>query len=30
MLDNKTIAGAMTIKLDAEYPEYPEFEEGFR
>ena len=30
MLDNKTIAGAMTIKLDNTLPEYPEFEEGRR
>ena len=30
MLDNKTIAGAMTIKLDNTLPEYPKFEEGKR
>lgn len=30
MLDNKKINGAMTIKLDNEYPEYPKFEEGIR
>ncbi|QHI72162.1 urocanate hydratase [Aminipila terrae] len=30
MLDNKKIAEAMTIKLDATLPEYPAFEEGKR
>lgn len=30
MLDNKKIAEAMTIKLDATLPEYPEFQEGIR
>ncbi|MBE6035465.1 MAG: urocanate hydratase [Clostridiales bacterium] len=30
MLDNKKIAEAMTIKLDAALPEYPDFEEGKR
>lgn len=30
MLDNKKIAEAMTIKLDATLPEYPVFEEGKR
>ena len=30
MLDNKAVASAMTIKLDAVLPEYPEFEEGIR
>ena len=30
MIDNKTVNGAMTIKLDNEYPEYPEFEPGIR
>ena len=29
-MDNKTISGAMTIKLDATLPEYPKFEEGKR
>ena len=29
-MDNKTISGAMTIKLDAVLPEYPKFEEGKR
>ncbi|MDD6190571.1 MAG: urocanate hydratase [Firmicutes bacterium] len=30
MLENKAIGEAMTIKLDAEYPAYPEFQEGIR
>lgn len=30
MLENKTIANAMTIKLDLGYPEMPKFEEGIR
>ena len=30
MLDNTQIKGAMTIQLDAELPEYPEFVEGIR
>lgn len=30
MLDNKAIESAMTIRLDNEYPEYPEFAEGIR
>lgn len=30
MFDNKEIKGAMTIRLDEEYPEYPSFEEGIR
>ena len=30
MLDNKTINEAMTIKLDNEYPDYPEFQKGIR
>ena len=30
MIDNKTVNGAMTIKLDNEYPEYPDFEPGIR
>lgn len=30
MLDNKTIEGAMTIKLGNEYPDYPAFAEGIR
>ncbi len=30
MLDNKTISGAMTIKLGNEYPDYPKFQEGIR
>lgn len=30
MSTNKEIASAMTIKLDAEYPEYPKFQEGIR
>ena len=30
MLSNKDIAKAMTIKLDAELPEYPAFQEGIR
>ncbi len=30
MLDNKKIAEAMTVKLDAVLPEYPAFEEGKR
>ena len=30
MLDNKTIASAMTIKLDNLLPEYPNFVEGIR
>ena len=30
MLDNKTISNAMTIKLDNQLPEYPEFVEGVR
>ena len=30
MLDNKTIASAMTIKLDNVLPEYPKFVEGIR
>ncbi|MBU1108274.1 MAG: urocanate hydratase [Candidatus Riflebacteria bacterium] len=30
MLDNRTIAEAMTIKLDATLPEYPEFTVGIR
>lgn len=30
MLSNKEIAGAMTIKLDDQLPEYPEFQEGKR
>jgi len=30
MLDNKTICKAMTIKLGAEYPDYPQFQEGIR
>ena len=29
-MDNKTISGAMTIKLDATLPEYPKFDEGKR
>ena len=28
MLDNKTINEAMTIKLDNEYPDYPEFQKS--
>ena len=28
MLNNKEIQEAMTIKLDDEYPDYPEFVEG--
>lgn len=30
MLDNKQIASAMTVKLEATLPEYPEFMEGIR
>ncbi|MBQ8151268.1 MAG: urocanate hydratase [Firmicutes bacterium] len=30
MIDNKSRANAMTIRLDAELPQYPEFEEGIR
>ena len=30
MLSNKDIAQAMTIKLDAELPEYPKIVEGVR
>ena len=30
MLNNKEIGEAMTIKLDNEYPDYPEFVEGIR
>lgn len=30
MFDNKEIKGAMTIRLDEEYPEYTSFEEGIR
>ena len=30
MLDNKAIAEAMTIKLEALLPPYPEFEKGIR
>ncbi|MGN0711278.1 MAG: urocanate hydratase [Anaerovoracaceae bacterium] len=30
MFDNKKIAEAMTIKLDATLPEYPKFQEGIR
>lgn len=30
MFDNKEIKGAMTIRLDEEYLEYPSFEEGIR
>lgn len=30
MIENKAIGEAMTIKLDAEYPDYPEFKEGIR
>ncbi len=30
MLNNKEIQEAMTIKLDNEYPDYPEFVEGIR
>lgn len=30
MFDNKEIKGAMTIRLDEEYPEYPSFEKGIR
>ena len=30
MLDNKTIEGAMTIRLGNEYPDYPTFAEGIR
>ena len=30
MLENKTIADAMTVKLDLGYPEMPEFQEGIR
>jgi urocanate hydratase len=30
MLDNKAISDAMTIKLDAVLPDYPEFEKGIR
>ena len=30
MLDNTSIANAMTIKLDNELPEYPAFQEGIR
>ncbi|HNX74183.1 MAG TPA: urocanate hydratase [Candidatus Rifleibacterium sp.] len=30
MLDNKAIADAMTIKLDAVLPDYPEFQPGIR
>ncbi len=30
MLDNRTIAEAMTVKLGNELPEYPEFQEGIR
>lgn len=30
MLDNKTIASAMTIKLDNKLPDYPKFEKGIR
>jgi urocanate hydratase len=30
MLTNEQIKGAMTIKLDAEYPDYPEFVPGIR
>ena len=30
MLNNKEIQEAMTIKLDDEYPDYPEFVEGIR
>ena len=29
-MENSKISGAMTIKLDAELPEYPKFEEGKR
>ena len=30
MLDNKTLEGAMKIRLDNEYPDYPKFEEDIR
>ncbi len=30
MLENKAIAEAMTIKLDADYPDYPVFQEEYR
>ena len=30
MLDNRTIAEAMTVKLGNELPDYPEFQEGIR
>lgn len=30
MLENKTIADAMTVKLDLGYPKMPEFQEGIR
>ena len=30
MLDNKTLEGAMKVRLDNEYPDYPKFEEGIR
>ena len=30
MLNNKEIQDAMTIRLDNEYPDYPEFVEGIR
>ncbi len=29
-MDNKTVEGAMTVKLSCELPEYPEFAEGIR
>ena len=30
MMDNRTVAEAMTVKLDYEYPDYPAFQEGIR
>ena len=30
MLDNKTIEGAMTIRLGNDYPDHPAFAEGIR
>lgn len=28
MIDNRTVSKAMTIKLDCEYPDHPDFEPG--
>ena len=30
MIDNRTVSKAMTIKLDCEYPDHPDFEPGIR